>query len=172
MLYPPQVKHFKLAKGSWRLSVNVCCSSTIMPPSPTAAVCTSPCQNGGTCTAPDTCACDVGWTGMQCERGGLDMKHRQSTESLFCQALHFLIFLNFDFYFNMPSYPVTFPLYYEYFTWICAVGRWSALKLVGQTGLICRLQNILTNVVHLVQDSNSQSLDCGPVCGISVKWWQ
>ena len=34
-----------------------------------SAVCTSPCQNGGTCTAPDTCTCDVGWTGMQCEAG-------------------------------------------------------------------------------------------------------
>ena len=34
------------------------------------ATCTNPCQNGGTCTAPDTCTCDVGWTGMQCETGG------------------------------------------------------------------------------------------------------
>ena len=34
-----------------------------------AAICTSPCQNGGTCTAPDTCSCDVRWTGMQCETG-------------------------------------------------------------------------------------------------------
>ena len=34
-----------------------------------AAICASPCQNGGTCTAPDTCTCDVGWTGMQCETG-------------------------------------------------------------------------------------------------------
>ena len=34
-----------------------------------AAVCNSPCQNGGTCTAPDTCTCDVGWTGVQCEAG-------------------------------------------------------------------------------------------------------
>ena len=35
----------------------------------TTATCTSPCLNGGTCTAPDTCTCDVGWTGMQCETG-------------------------------------------------------------------------------------------------------
>ena len=34
-----------------------------------AAVCTSSCQNGGTCTAPNTCTCDVGYTGMQCETG-------------------------------------------------------------------------------------------------------
>ena len=34
-----------------------------------AAVCTSSCQNGGTCTAPDTCTCDVGWMGAQCETG-------------------------------------------------------------------------------------------------------
>ena len=34
-----------------------------------AAVCTSPCQNGGNCTSPDTCYCVVGWTGMQCETG-------------------------------------------------------------------------------------------------------
>ena len=33
------------------------------------AICTNPCQNGGTCTAPDTCTCDVRWTGMQCETG-------------------------------------------------------------------------------------------------------
>ena len=34
-----------------------------------AAVCSSPCQNGGTCTGPDTCSCDVGWMGLQCETG-------------------------------------------------------------------------------------------------------
>ena len=34
------------------------------------AICASSCQNGGTCTAPNTCTCDVGWTGMQCETGG------------------------------------------------------------------------------------------------------
>ena len=33
------------------------------------ALCVSTCQNGGTCTAPDTCTCDVGWTGVQCETG-------------------------------------------------------------------------------------------------------
>ena len=34
------------------------------------ATCMNPCQNGGTCAAPDTCTCDMGWTGMQCETGG------------------------------------------------------------------------------------------------------
>ena len=34
-----------------------------------AATCTRPCLNGGTCTAPDTCTCDVGWIGAQCETG-------------------------------------------------------------------------------------------------------
>ena len=34
------------------------------------ATCTNPCQNGGRCTAPDTCTCPVGWIGMQCEAGG------------------------------------------------------------------------------------------------------
>ena len=40
-----------------------------------AAICTSPCINGGTCTAPDTCTCDVGWTGMQCETGTVHVGH-------------------------------------------------------------------------------------------------
>ena len=30
-------------------------------------VCTSPCQNGGNCTAPDTCSCPAGFTGDQCQ---------------------------------------------------------------------------------------------------------
>ena len=34
-----------------------------------AVVCSNPCQNGGTCTAPDTCTCVVGWTGTECETG-------------------------------------------------------------------------------------------------------
>ena len=32
-------------------------------------VCTNPCQNGGSCTASDTCDCVLGWIGMQCEIG-------------------------------------------------------------------------------------------------------
>ena len=35
------------------------------------AVCTSPCQNGGTCTAPNTCTCAPGWSGSQCTTGTL-----------------------------------------------------------------------------------------------------
>ena len=31
------------------------------------ATCTNPCLNGGTCTAPETCTCVLGWTGNQCE---------------------------------------------------------------------------------------------------------
>ena len=34
-----------------------------------AATCSSPCQNGGTCTGVDTCTCVVGWTGVLCETG-------------------------------------------------------------------------------------------------------
>ncbi|XP_017481724.1 PREDICTED: uncharacterized protein LOC108370823, partial [Rhagoletis zephyria] len=30
-------------------------------------VCTNPCQNGGTCTAPDVCSCSLGFTGQFCE---------------------------------------------------------------------------------------------------------
>ena len=37
---------------------------------PNSATCSNPCQNGGNCTAPDTCTCDMGWTGVQCEEGG------------------------------------------------------------------------------------------------------
>ena len=32
-----------------------------------SATCSNPCQNGGTCSSPNTCTCDVGWMGMQCE---------------------------------------------------------------------------------------------------------
>ncbi|CAF4323491.1 unnamed protein product, partial [Adineta steineri] len=32
-------------------------------------VCTSGCQNGGTCTAPDTCTCAAGWSGATCTLG-------------------------------------------------------------------------------------------------------
>lgn len=30
------------------------------------AVCTSSCQNGGTCSAPNTCTCTSQWTGQTC----------------------------------------------------------------------------------------------------------
>ena len=30
------------------------------------AVCTSACQNGGTCSAPNTCSCTSSWTGATC----------------------------------------------------------------------------------------------------------
>ena len=33
------------------------------------AVCSIPCQNGGSCTIPDTCECLPGWTGGHCETG-------------------------------------------------------------------------------------------------------
>ena len=36
---------------------------------PIVALCTSPCQNGGTCTGVDTCTCVTGWTGVLCETG-------------------------------------------------------------------------------------------------------
>ena len=41
-----------------------------LPPAPTAlitAVCTNPCENGGTCVAPDTCQCRATFTGVRCE---------------------------------------------------------------------------------------------------------
>ena len=50
----------------WVVSLNECNHFIILSFS-VSAICTSPCQNGGICTAPDTCTCDVGWTGMQCE---------------------------------------------------------------------------------------------------------
>ena len=34
------------------------------------AVCSPPCENGGTCSAPDTCTCDIGFTGTECGTGG------------------------------------------------------------------------------------------------------
>ena len=33
------------------------------------AVCDTSCENGGTCTAPDTCECLDGYSGDQCENG-------------------------------------------------------------------------------------------------------
>ena len=33
------------------------------------ALCSSPCQNGGTCIGVDTCTCVTGWIGMLCETG-------------------------------------------------------------------------------------------------------
>ena len=31
------------------------------------AMCDQPCQNGGTCAAPNACACSYGWEGPTCE---------------------------------------------------------------------------------------------------------
>ena len=48
---------------------------------------------------------------------------------------------------------------------------WSALKLAGQTfGFFAGYKYIFINVMRLVQESNSQSLGCGPMWGISIKW--
>ena len=33
------------------------------------AMCTQACQNGGTCSGPDSCICASGWTGRLCEEG-------------------------------------------------------------------------------------------------------
>ena len=35
----------------------------------TTAICSPSCQNGGVCTAPDTCSCTAGWTGSLCDEG-------------------------------------------------------------------------------------------------------
>ena len=36
-----------------------------------AAICSSPCENGGECIAPETCACRRGYTGSTCQIGEL-----------------------------------------------------------------------------------------------------
>ena len=33
------------------------------------AICDPACENGGTCTAPNTCDCPEGYAGNQCQRG-------------------------------------------------------------------------------------------------------
>ena len=33
------------------------------------AICSPGCENGGTCTAPDTCDCVAGYSGDQCQNG-------------------------------------------------------------------------------------------------------
>ena len=33
------------------------------------AICSPPCQHGGTCAAPNTCHCPPGWTGHRCDQG-------------------------------------------------------------------------------------------------------
>ena len=42
-----------------------------------AAICTSPCQNGGSCSAPDICTCTVGWIGAQCNTGRCKFTHER-----------------------------------------------------------------------------------------------
>ena len=44
------------------------------------AVCNSLCQNGGKCTGPDPCMCDVGWTGIQ----RIASFHRSCWKSCIC----------------------------------------------------------------------------------------
>ncbi|XP_053684084.1 uncharacterized protein LOC128734095 [Sabethes cyaneus] len=52
--------------------VYVCCqgweTATTISEGCFKPVCKSQCRNGGTCTAPDTCTCTVGFTGAQCEQ--------------------------------------------------------------------------------------------------------
>ena len=36
-----------------------------------SAVCTPSCENGGTCTSPNTCTCQNGWSGDSCTNGDL-----------------------------------------------------------------------------------------------------
>jgi formylglycine-generating enzyme required for sulfatase activity len=52
----------------------VCRDSSLCPcptgwvgPTCETPVCTAPCQNGGTCSAPDTCTCSPRWTGASCD---------------------------------------------------------------------------------------------------------
>ncbi len=33
------------------------------------AICSPACQNGGTCTSPDSCSCPDGWAGSDCSEG-------------------------------------------------------------------------------------------------------
>ena len=33
------------------------------------AICTHTCENGGTCSAPNTCSCTASWTGSLCTNG-------------------------------------------------------------------------------------------------------
>ena len=40
-----------------------------------AVSCTNPCQNGGICTAPDTCTCMAEWTGVECQNGKWTPEH-------------------------------------------------------------------------------------------------
>ena len=40
-------------------------------------ICTNSCQNGGSCTASNTCDCVPGWIGMQCETGTCNLATTQ-----------------------------------------------------------------------------------------------
>ena len=52
------------------------------------AVCRIPCQNGGSCTNPDTCECLPGWTGGQCQIGKA-LRHIHYMQHIHaCKHLH------------------------------------------------------------------------------------
>ena len=35
----------------------------------TPGICSPSCKNGGTCSSPDVCSCQTGWTGIRCQTG-------------------------------------------------------------------------------------------------------
>ena len=60
-----------LADGLDQLVIQVCIANKLLyyfynnfP-----AICSPQCANGGTCTKPNTCSCNSGWTGSTCNKG-------------------------------------------------------------------------------------------------------